>query len=42
MVRYMHPDVMEDLKRQHNRLQYGGLITGHQGGVTALAFNRET
>ncbi|CAN0392359.1 unnamed protein product, partial [Ectocarpus sp. 12 AP-2014] len=41
-VKPLHPDVLEELKRQHDRFSYTGPLTGHEGGVSALAFNRET
>ncbi|CAM9721568.1 unnamed protein product [Ectocarpus sp. 4 AP-2014] len=41
-VKPLHPDVFEELKRQHDRFSYTGPLTGHEGGVSALAFNRET
>ena len=41
-VRPLHPAVFEELKRQHDRFSYTGPLTGHAGGVSALAFNRET
>lgn len=41
-VRPLHPAVFEELKRQHDRFSYTGPLTGHDGGVTALAFNRQT
>lgn len=40
--RPLHPAVFEELKRQHDRFSYTGPLTGHDGGVSALAFNRET
>ncbi len=41
-LRPLHPAVFEELKRQHDRFSYTGPLTGHTGGVSALAFNRET
>lgn len=41
-ARPVHPAVLEELKRQHDRFVYTGPLTGHEGGVSALAFNRET
>ncbi|CAM9480076.1 unnamed protein product, partial [Hapterophycus canaliculatus] len=41
-VKPLHPAVFEELKRQHDRLSYTGPLTGHGGGVSALAFNRQT
>eukprot|EP00752_Nemacystus_decipiens_P018632 g16706.t1 len=41
-VKPLHPAVFEELKRQHDRFSYTGPLTGHEGGVSGLAFNRET
>ncbi|CAM9599866.1 unnamed protein product [Scytosiphon promiscuus] len=41
-VKPLHPAVFEELQRQHDRFSYTGPLTGHGGGVSALAFNRET
>ncbi|CAM9305780.1 unnamed protein product [Laminaria digitata] len=37
-----HPVALEDFKRQRADLEYAGPLTGHEGGVTALSFNRES
>ena len=40
-TRPQHPAVIEGLKRQRANLEHAGPVTGHEGGVTALSFNRE-